>query len=108
MTSNDNGTLANGGHVFQGLGSNPGNLRATPRLMFASRGLQFPPYLGLIVAQAVYVLFFWIELLHLIEATYGHGTMVQALPGGKLKETALTLVVLGMMDVMMISNLLIM
>jgi uncharacterized protein (TIGR00645 family) len=87
---------------------NPGNLRPIPRFMFASRWLQFPLYLGLIVAQAVYVVFFWIELVHLIEAAFGHGPMVAALPGGKLTETALMLVVLGLIDVVMISNLLIM
>jgi len=89
-------------------GSNPGNLRPIPRFMFASRWLQFPLYLGLIVAQAVYVVFFWIELMHLIEAAFGYGPMVSTLPGGKLNETALMLVVLGLIDVVMISNLLIM
>ncbi len=83
-------------------------LRPIPRLMFASRWLQFPLYLGLIVAQAVYVVFFWIELIHLIEAAFGVGPMVAALPEGKLTETSLMLVVLGLIDVVMISNLLIM
>ncbi|HEY4373774.1 MAG TPA: TIGR00645 family protein [Burkholderiales bacterium] len=83
-------------------------LRPIPRLMFASRWLQFPLYLGLIVAQAVYVVFFWIELIHLIEAAFGVGPMVATLPEGKLTETSLMLVVLGLIDVVMISNLLIM
>jgi uncharacterized protein (TIGR00645 family) len=107
MTSNDNSGTP-GSHSYRGVGSNPGNLRPIPRFMFASRWLQFPLYLGLIVAQAVYVVFFWIELVHLIEAAFGHGPMVAALPGGKLTETALMLVVLGLIDVVMISNLLIM
>ena len=37
-----------------------------PRLIFASRWLQLPLYLGLIVAQAVYVFLFMKELWHLI------------------------------------------
>jgi uncharacterized protein (TIGR00645 family) len=99
MTSNDHpGAPAKGA----------GRMRPIPRFMFASRWLQFPLYLGLIVAQAVYVVFFWIELVHLIEAAFGHGPMVAALPGGQLTETALMLVVLGLIDVVMISNLLIM
>ena len=83
-------------------------LRPIPRFMFASRWLQFPLYLGLILAQAVYVVFFWIELVHLIEAAFGMGPMVAHLPEGKLNETSLMLVVLGLIDVVMISNLLIM
>ena len=39
--------------------------------MFFSRCLQLPLYLGLIVAQAVYVVHFCIELLHLVEAAFG-------------------------------------
>jgi len=83
-------------------------LKPLPRFIFASRWLQFPLYLGLIVAQAVYVVHFWLELWHLIEATFGHGPLVATLEGGKLTETALMLVVLGLIDVVMISNLLIM
>ena len=47
-------------------------LRRLPRLIFASRWLQLPLYLGLILAQAVYVVHFWIELVHLIEAAFGN------------------------------------
>ena len=36
-----------------------------------SRWLQLPLYLGLILAQAVYVVHFWIELSHLIQAALG-------------------------------------
>ena len=44
------------------------SLGPLPRLIFASRWLQLPLYLGLILAQAVYVFHFWVELVHLIEA----------------------------------------
>ena len=43
-------------------------LRPLPRLIFASRWLQLPLYLGLIAAQGVYVFHFWVELVHLLEA----------------------------------------
>ncbi|MCF8206955.1 MAG: TIGR00645 family protein [Methylotenera sp.] len=93
-------------------------LRPLPRLIFASRWLQLPLYLGLILAQGVYVYQFWTELVHLIEAAFGNqhalellvksiGYKSDALPE-KLNETVLMLVVLGLIDVVMISNLLIM
>ncbi len=93
-------------------------LRPLPRLIFASRWLQLPLYLGLIVAQAIYVFQFWTELVHLIEAAFGDshaldmlvksiGYRAEAVPE-KLNETILMLVVLGLIDVVMISNLLIM
>ena len=89
------------------------------RTIFASRWLQLPLYLGLIAAQAVYVVHFWIELVHLLEAAMGSQTALQALingigyktePGGPggLNETIIMLVVLALIDVVMISNLLIM
>ena len=40
-------------------------LRPLPNLIFMSRWLQLPLYLGLIVAQGVYVCHFWVELVHL-------------------------------------------
>src|SRR6188472_2751148 len=43
-----------------------------PRMIFMSRWLQVPLYLGLIVAQCVYVWQFWIELVHLVEAALGN------------------------------------
>ena len=43
-----------------------------PRLIFASRWLQLPLYIGLILAQGVYVWQFWLELVHLIEAAFGN------------------------------------
>ena len=43
-----------------------------PSFIFASRWLQLPLYVGLILAQAVYVFHFWVELVHLIEAAFGN------------------------------------
>ena len=93
-------------------------LRPLPNLIFASRWLQLPLYLGLIVAQAVYVVHFLVELTHLVEAAFGNQTALQALinsigykpeaPITSLNETVIMLVVLGLIDVVMISNLLVM
>ena len=93
-------------------------MRTLPKLIFASRWLQLPLYLGLIVAQAVYVVHFLVELLHLVEAAFGSQTALQALissigyktaiPTTTLNETVIMLVVLALIDVVMISNLLIM
>jgi len=98
-------------------------MRPLPRLIFMSRWLQLPLYLGLILAQCVYVFHFWVELVHLIEAAFGNKEAVAliaeaVLPTGpgqtamamptKLSETTIMLVVLGLIDVVMISNLLIM
>ena len=73
-------------------------LRPLPRWIFMSRWLQAPLYIGLIVAQGVYVWQFWIELYHLISM----------MANKNMTETALMLVVLGLIDVVMISNLLVM
>lgn len=93
-------------------------LRPLPNLIFASRWLQLPLYLGLIAAQAVYVVHFIVELMHLIQAAFGSQTALQALitsigyktstPIISLNETVIMLVVLALIDVVMISNLLIM
>jgi uncharacterized protein (TIGR00645 family) len=93
-------------------------LKPLPGLIFASRWLQLPLYLGLIAAQGVYVFHFWVELLHLLEAAFGNQTALQALvtsmgyqsaaPLTALNETLIMLVVLALIDVVMISNLLIM
>ena len=71
-------------------------LRPLPQLIFGSRWLQLPLYLGLIVAQAVYVVLFLKELWHLVTHTLNY------------TEQEIMLVVLGLIDVVMISNLLIM
>jgi len=72
------------------------NLATLPALIFGSRWLQLPLYLGLIVAQGVYVILFLKELWHLIT----HST--------SFTEQQIMLVVLGLIDVVMISNLLVM
>ena len=93
-------------------------LRPIPRFIFASRWLQLPLYVGLIAAQGVYVFHFWVELVHLLEAAFGNQTALQALVSSigyhaeaqvtALNETIIMLVVLALIDVVMISNLLIM
>jgi uncharacterized protein (TIGR00645 family) len=85
--------------------SNPGEtsppaaavaVKLLPRLIFSSRWLQLPLYLGLIVAQCVYVFLFLKELWHLVTHAFD------------FSEQQIMLVVLGLIDVVMISNLLIM
>ena len=90
-------------------------LRPLPTFIFASRWLQLPLYLGLIAAQGVYVFHFWVELVHLLEAVFGSQTALAALTTSigyatvpALNETVIMLVVLALIDVVMISNLLIM
>jgi uncharacterized protein (TIGR00645 family) len=88
------------------------------KLIFASRWLQMPLYLGLILAQCVYVFHFWVELKDLIGAAMGSEAALQhifdavtvpnAARPDKLNEATIMLVVLGLIDVVMISNLLIM
>jgi uncharacterized protein (TIGR00645 family) len=109
-------------------------MKPLPNLIFMSRWLQLPLYLGLIVAQGVYVFHFWVELVHLVEAAFGNQTALAAIYKSvtvtmdtakaqelaaviagtasaeplHLTETVIMLVVLGLIDVVMISNLLIM
>lgn len=87
-------------------------LRPMPALIFASRWLQLPLYLGLIVAQAVYVVLFIQELLHLVPILWDPNalsTSAATLGVEKAsKEIVVMLVVLSLIDVVMISNLLIM
>ncbi len=64
--------------------------------IFFSRWLQAPLYLGLIVAQGVYVYLFLKELWHLVEKA------------AAIDETTIMLTVLGLIDVVMIANLLVM
>ena len=92
------------------------------RLLFLSRWLQLPLYVGLIVALGVYVVHFWSELLNLVGAAMGNPAALQHLlqavtvhgigPGGaappRLDETTIMLVALSLIDVVMIANLLIM
>ena len=67
--------------------------------IFASRWIQAPLYLGLIVAQLVYCYLFMVELSHLVGAAFS---------SKQISETDVMLVVLGLIDVVMIANLLIM
>jgi uncharacterized protein (TIGR00645 family) len=93
-------------------------LRPLPGFIFASRWLQLPLYLGLIIAQAIYVWLFWQELYYLVSAAFGNeNALAHVLDAAtvegverptKLNETVIMLVVLGLIDVVMISNLLIM
>jgi len=101
--------------------NNP-KLKPLPNLIFMSRWLQLPLYIGLILAQCVYVFHFWVELKDLIGAVFGNATSLahildavsvvnaegQTVRPVKLTETTIMLVVLGLIDVVMISNLLIM
>jgi uncharacterized protein (TIGR00645 family) len=81
------------------MNTNHSTLKLLPRWIFMSRWLQAPLYIGLIVAQGVYVWQFWKELIHLITAM-----SVDKM----ITETELMLIVLGLIDVVMISNLLVM
>ena len=93
-------------------------IRPLPNLIFMSRWLQLPLYIGLILAQGVYVYHFWVELVDLVGAAMGNQAALEhiisavAIEGAtrptKLTETIIMLVVLGLIDVVMISNLLIM
>ncbi len=71
-------------------------LRPIPMLIFGSRWLQLPLYVGLIVAQGVYVVLFLKELWHLFAHAFD------------FSEQQIMLAVLGLIDVVMISNLLVM
>ena len=87
-------------------------LRPLPNLIFASRWLQLPLYLGLIAAQGVYVVHFLVELWHLIEAAFGSQAALQQLIASigykqsvaitSLNETVIMLVVLALIDVVSI------
>ncbi len=95
-------------------------MKPLPNFIFMSRWLQLPLYLGLIVAQAIYVWLFWQELYFLVLAAFGNEAALHhildavtvagkdILRPTKLNETVIMLVVLGLIDVVMISNLLIM
>ncbi len=75
-------------------------LKPLPNFIFMSRWLQVPLYLGLIVAQAIYVYQFGVELKHLVEGLFFSSV--------KMTEADIMLLVLGLIDVVMISNLLVM
>jgi uncharacterized protein (TIGR00645 family) len=94
-------------------------------IIFSSRWLQLPLYLGLIVAQVVYVGLFFEELWHLVEILWKPTGLIETIKRMGLdiapmvngvaqavkppsKETVIMLIVLSLIDVVMISNLLIM
>ena len=72
------------------------HLRLLATFIFGSRWLQVPLYLGLIIAQCVYVVLFLKELTHLFLHAFD------------FSEQQIMLLVLGLIDVVMISNLLVM
>ena len=98
--------------------SDSNKISTMAHFLFLTRWLQLPLYLGLVLAQCVYVFHFWVELSDLIGAVLGNQSALQhildtvTIKGAerpvKLTETAIMLVVLGLIDVVMISNLLIM
>src|SRR5262245_47695006 len=71
-------------------------LRPLPMVIFSLRWLQLPLYLCLILAQGVYVVLFIKELWHLLLHAF------------EFTELQIMLLVLGLIDVVMISNLLVM
>lgn len=73
--------------------------RTLAGFIFASRWLQAPLYLGLIIAQAIYVALFFVELWHLLD---------KVISTGQINETDVMLSVLALIDIVMIANLLIM
>ena len=70
------------------------SIKVIENFIFWSRWLQAPLYLGLIVAQGVYAYQFILELTHLVGKI------------GSLNDTDIMLIVLGLIDVVMIANLL--
>jgi len=72
------------------------SIKAMEDFIFWSRWLQAPLYLGLVAAQGVYVYQFMHELAKLVTRV------------GDLGEADIMLIVLGLIDVVMIANLLIM
>ena len=71
-------------------------VKPLPKLIFWSRWLQAPLYVGLIVVLSVYVYEFGIMLFHLVAKA------------NKVTETEIMLQALDLIDVVMIANLLIM
>jgi uncharacterized protein (TIGR00645 family) len=78
------------------LGGPDTHLTTLASFIFGSRWLQVPLYVGLIVAQCVYVVLFLKELWHLVTHAFS------------FSEQQIMLIVLALIDVVMISNLLVM
>jgi uncharacterized protein (TIGR00645 family) len=87
-------------------------VRPIPAFIFASRWLQLPLYVGLIIAQLVYVVLFFEELSHLVPVLWNDGALTDMVTrlgiAERSKETVVMIIVLSLIDVVMISNLLIM
>jgi hypothetical protein len=75
--------------------------RAVEGSIFSSRWLQAPLYLGLIVAQMVYVCQFFAELWHMLHVFLAGGDV-------ETVSTHIMIGVLGLIDVVMVANLVIM
>ena len=79
------------------------------KTIFASRWLQAPLYVGLIIAQCVYVYQFMVELTHLIHLPFtAAGADPATAKTASEVSTEIMLLVLGLIDVVMIANLLVM
>lgn len=95
--------------------SRPVYLRSLGGMIFFSRWLQAPLYIGLIVAQGVYVYQFFLELTHLLHKVVS-GVPQDVIENGvkvgekvlPISEQEIMIAVLGMIDVVMIANLLVM
>jgi len=99
MAENSPDNLSNEPNLAQPnrvLGADAAFRAALGNLIFLSRWLQAPLYVGLILAQGIYVYHFMVELWHLIQKA------------SHISETDIMLTVLGLIDVVMIANLLIM
>src|SRR5574343_224775 len=77
----------------------PSPIKHLESFIFASRWIQAPLYIGLIIAQVIYCWLFMVELSHLVH---------RAIDTAHLTEVDVMLAVLGLIDVVMIANLLVM
>jgi uncharacterized protein (TIGR00645 family) len=77
-------------------------------MIFFSRWLQAPLYLGLIVAQALYVFQFFHELVALVQKMFFPAIDPSTQVAQAITEQQIMVMVLGMIDVVMIANLLVM
>jgi uncharacterized protein (TIGR00645 family) len=75
--------------------------RSLEGAIFSSRWLQAPLYAGLIIAQFIYVCQFFRELWHLFATFFGPGKIEDI-------STGIMIGVLGLIDVVMVANLVIM
>ncbi|TFD12724.1 TIGR00645 family protein [Cryobacterium sp. TMT1-2-2] len=83
-------------------------VRSVGLMIFFSRWLQAPLYIGLIIAQIIYVIVFMVELINLGGDVWTSLTVPSNDGGIHVEEAAIMLSVLGLIDVVMIANLLIM